>query len=372
MKSYLFPGQGSQRIGMGEGLFDAFPDITATADAILGCSIRQLCLQDPDRRLGRTEYTQPALYVVNALTWRQRMTDTGERPDFVAGHSVGEYAALECAGVVSFEDGLKLVKKRGELMSTAPQGAMAAVIGLTAERIGEILAEDGLAAIDVANYNAPTQTIISGLEADIQGAQASFERHGGMYIPLNVSGAFHSRYMQPVLAEFADYLGTFTFAEPRFPVIANVDARPYQPGQVARTLTEQLTHPVRWLDSMHYLVQQGVEDFIELGPGDVLTKLIRTIKSQSTPKAAAPARPAAAPAQPITVEPRVRGPGDAQQVVADWNRAFPVGTRVRVKGYGDALTTKTEAMVLFGHRAAVYMQGYNGYFALDEVEPVGQ
>jgi malonyl CoA-acyl carrier protein transacylase len=233
MEAYLFPGQGSQRIGMGEGLFDAFPDLTAKADAILGYSIRELCLHDPKRQLAQTQFTQPALYVVNALTHRQRRKDTNKRPDFVAGHSLGEYNALECAGVVGFEDGLKLVKKRGELMSTAPKGTMAAIIGLASDKVAGILAANGLSAIDVANYNAPTQTIISGLVADIQNAQACFEQNQAMYIPLNVTGAFHSRYMQPVSEEFGTFLRGFTFATPEIPVIANVDGRPYAPGSIA-------------------------------------------------------------------------------------------------------------------------------------------
>jgi malonyl CoA-acyl carrier protein transacylase len=378
MKAYLFPGQGSQRIGMGESLFDAFPDITETADAVLGRSIKELCLRDPNRQLGQTQFTQPALYVVNALTYRQRLKDTGERPDFVAGHSLGEYNALESAGAMRFEDGLELVKKRGELMSAAPKGTMAAVIGLTADKVGEILTASGLAAVDVANYNAPTQIIISGLETDIRNAQACFEQHQAMYIPLNVSGAFHSRYMQPVLEEFSAFLQDFTFSMPEIPVIANVNGLPYRPGEITRNLVDQLTHSVRWLDSMHFLLQQGVAEFIELGPGDVLTKLIRSIKSQSKPGASdrsgqpqampkTAAEPASEPAKPRVRQESV--PQNPQQKVDDWNRSYPVGTKVRVKGYNEMLTTKSQAVVLFGHRAAVYMQGYNGYFALDEVEP---
>jgi malonyl CoA-acyl carrier protein transacylase len=374
MKTYLFPGQGSQHIGMGENLFDAFPDITATADAILGYSIKELCLQDPNQQLGRTQYTQPALYVVNALAYRQQLKDTGELPDFVAGHSLGEYNALESAGVISFEDGLKLVKKRGELMSTAPKGAMAAVIGLSSDKISGILAENGLTAIDIANYNSHTQTIISGPEADIQNAQTYFEQEQAMFIPLNVSGAFHSRYMQPIQDEFSRFLDSFTFAAPKIPVIANIHAQPYQADQIARNLADQLTHSVRWLDSMHFLLQQGDMAFLELGPGDVLSKLIRSIKSQFKPNAAAPSRaPEPVISQAIKQatdqvdrEQAVKTP---QQKVNDWNRLYPVGTQVSAKGYDEILTTKTQAVILFGHRAAVYMQGYNGYFALDEVEP---
>lgn len=365
MKAYLFPGQGSQRVGMGEGLFDAFPDLTAAADSILGYSIRELCLHDPQRRLSQTRYTQPALYVVNALTRRKRQQDTGERPDFVAGHSLGEYNALECAGVISFEDGVKLVRKRGELMGAAPKGAMAAIIGVSAGKVGEILAANGLGTIDVANYNAPAQTVISGLEADVRNAQACFEKEQAMYIPLNVTSAFHSRYMRPAREEFGVFLRGFTFAAPDIPVIANTSAEPYRPGDVARNLEEQLAQSVRWLDSMHYLLQQGVTDFVELGPGDVLTKLIKGIRSQFKPDAVP--KPALAPA--VAAPSQRKQAADPQQRVADWNRSHPVGTVVKVKGYSQPLTTKTEAVVLFGHRAAVYMQGYNGYFALDDVEP---
>jgi malonyl CoA-acyl carrier protein transacylase len=368
MKTYLFPGQGSQHTGMGENLFDTFPDITATADAILGYSIKELCLQDPNRQLALTQYTQPALYVVNALAYRQQLKDTGEQPDFVAGHSLGEYNALESAGAIRFEDGLKLVKKRGELMSTAPKGAMAAIIGLPADKIGGILADNGLTSIDIANYNAHTQTIISGLEADIQNAQTYFEQEQAMFIPLNVSGAFHSRYMQPIQNEFNRFLDSFTFAAPKIPVIANIHALPYQSDNIVRNLANQLTHSVRWLDSMHFLLQQGDMEFIELGPGDVLTKLARSIKSKFKPDAA----PKPADNQATIQTGREQNLTTPQQKVNDWNRSYPIGTQVSAKGYDQILTTKTQAVILFGHRAAIYMQGYNGYFALDEVMPVKQ
>jgi len=369
MKAYLFPGQGSQRVGMGQDLFDAFSDIVAAADKILGYSIRELCLTDAKRQLSQTQYTQPALYVVNALTWRQRRNSDAALPDFVAGHSLGEYNALECAGAFSFEDGLRLVQRRGELMATAPKGAMAAIIGVGAEKVADILASNRLTAIDVANYNAHNQTVISGLESDVRNAQAVFEKHQAMYIPLNVTSAFHSRYMQPAREEFDAFLRGFTFAMPSIPVIANTSALPYQGGDVGRNLGEQLAQSVRWVDSMEYLLRQGVTDFAELGPGDVLTKLIRGIRSQFKPDAA-PTRAASpvavAPVPPPA--PRATPSRTAQERVADWNKRFPVGTMVHVKGYNEPLTTKTEAVILFGHRAAIYMQGYNGYFALDDVE----
>jgi malonyl CoA-acyl carrier protein transacylase len=360
MKAYLFPGQGSQRVGMGEGLFDAFPEITAAADAILGYSIKALCLEDRHRELGKTQFTQPALYVVNALTHRRRARETSEQANFAAGHSLGEYNALEYAGALSFEDGLRLVKKRGELMASAPKGTMAAIIGSTADKVAAILTKGGLTSLDVANYNAPNQVILSGPEADIGSAQAIFEANQAMFVPLNVSGAFHSRYMQEARDAFAAFVAGFSFSAPKVPVIANFSGKPYESGAIAQTLTDQITQPVRWVDGMHYLLEQGVEDFVELGPGDVLTKLAKSIRSKWAPSRAAARRVEHVPASPQS----------AQEKVAAWNRAHRVGTPVKVKGYGEALTTKTQAVVLFGHRAAVYMEGYNGYFALDEVEPV--
>lgn len=367
MKAYLFPGQGSQHAGMGKDLFDSFPRLVAQADGILGYSIRDLCVDDPDRRLGQTQYTQVALYVTNALTWRRRREETGERPDFVAGHSLGEYNALECAGVVSFEDGLRLVQKRGALMGRVKEGGMAAVIGLDADKVMAVLADNGFQTIDIANYNAPMQIVISGLKDDVARTQACFEASAAMFIPLNVSGAFHSRHMQPARAEFEDFLRAFTFRAPEVPVVANVNALPYVTSATARTLAEQLTCSVRWADSMTFLLQQGVTEFIETGPREVLTTLMRSIKGAYEPATAPQSQSTAAGEVPAAAA--LRPEKTPAQKVADWNRAHPVGVKVRAKGYPEALTTKSEAVVLFGHRAAIYMRGYNGYFALDEIEP---
>ena len=373
---------------MGADLFDHFPELTATADTILAYSIKDLCLNAPASQLAQTRYTQPALYVVNALSYRQRLRDQETPPDFVAGHSLGEYSALECAGVISFEDGLRLVKKRGELMSQAPPGAMAAIIGLAPDQVGELLAEHGLDALDVANYNSPTQTIISGLHADIRQAQAVFEQHRAMYIPLNVGGAFHSRYMQAAQNEFRQYLAGFRYGTPTIPVLANIHAQPYVDERVADNLAKQLTHSVRWLDSMHFLLDQGVTELVEVGPGDVLTKLARAIRSQYRPAAAEEPVPAPAAMAPesepepgrvstfagvtpvsATAAPETAAPLSPQQRVNDWNRLHAIGTSVYAKGYPQPLLTQTTALVLFGHRAAIYLQGYHGYFALDEITP---
>ena len=276
---FIFPGQGSQKPGMGEGLFEQFPELTAAADAILGYSIRELCLQDTGQRLGQTQFTQPALYTVNALTYYQQLRAGGAGPDFTAGHSLGEYNALLAAGVFDFGTGLKLVQKRGALMAQAQGGGMAAVVGLTCEQVRATIDQQGLGQLDLANINTPNQIVVSGPRAEIQRAQGVFESAGAaMYVPLNVSGAFHSRYMAGFQGQFRSFLAGFIFSPPRIPVISNVEAKPCAPDQIARLLGDQLTNPVRWTESVIYLRRQGVEDFREIGPGKVLTGLVGKIR----------------------------------------------------------------------------------------------
>jgi malonyl CoA-acyl carrier protein transacylase len=225
MRAYVFPGQGSQRTGMGGALFEHFGDLTAKADAVLGYSIEELCLSDPRKVLNKTDYTQPALYVVNAFTYLKKLEDGQPMPDYVAGHSLGEYNALLAAGAFDFETGLKLVKKRGELIGRASGGAMAAVVGLSEEQVLEILRGDGLSGIDIANINSPNQVVISGLKEDIGRAEAFFKT--AAVVPLNVSGAFHSRYMEKAKSDFELFVKNFEFSPLKIPVISNVTARPY-------------------------------------------------------------------------------------------------------------------------------------------------
>ncbi|MCP4363201.1 MAG: ACP S-malonyltransferase, partial [Chloroflexi bacterium] len=209
MNVYIFPGQGSQEQGMGQGLFDEVAEFTIwepEIDALLGYSIRQLCLDDPEQRLKQTQYTQPALYMVNALHYLKKRAE-GTTPDYVAGHSLGEYNALLVAGAFDFMTGLRLVQKRGKLMAQAKAGSMAAIIGLTPEQIGEALQANGLTGIDMANYNAPSQIVISGSAAEVDQAEAVLNQAGArLVIPLPVSAAFHSRLMEPAAKEFAEFL----------------------------------------------------------------------------------------------------------------------------------------------------------------------
>ncbi|AJG79665.1 MULTISPECIES: ACP S-malonyltransferase [Bacillus cereus group] len=284
MKAFVFPGQGSQHVGMGAFLFDKYKELTEKSDEILGYSIKTLCLEDPHHQLNQTQYTQPALYVVNALQYLNKIEEDGKRPDFVAGHSLGEYNALFAAGAFDFETGLKLVQKRGELMSKARGGGMAAIIGLDAQKIESILAISDLNSIQIANYNSPSQIVISGLNKEILMAEKLFaDSSAKMYIPLKVSGAFHSNLMNDAKKVFEKYLDKYKFFDLSIPVIANVNARPYRQSMIKENLSNQITNSVNWTNSIRYLM--GMDNIIiqEVGPGNVLTKLVKTIQEESTP-----------------------------------------------------------------------------------------
>ncbi len=271
-KIIVFPGQGSQAIGMGNALFDEFPDKIQLADNILGYSVKNLCLEDKDGTLISTEFTQPALYVVNHLSYLAG----GFKPDYLAGHSLGEFNALTAAGVFDFETGLKLVQKRGQLMAEAPSGGMAAVLGLSEDKVNEVLSRLPDNNIDLANINSPTQLIISGPKEAIASAEEAFKNAGAKrYIVLNVSGAFHSRYMEGPKKESSSSLDQFTFNAPQIPVIANVTAEPYVEEDIKKTITDQLTGSVKWLQTIKTLASGSTPEFEEVGPGKVLTGLIR-------------------------------------------------------------------------------------------------
>ena len=267
---------------MGAALFDRFPDWTQSADDVLGYSIRELCVDDPRSELVLTQFTQPALYVVNALMYRARQEDGAATPDYVAGHSLGEYNALQAAGVFDFATGLAMVKRRGAIMGKVSGGGMAAIIGMPPDQIQRVLetSEEG-AKLDVANFNSFDQTVIAGPVDAIAAVKPQFEAAGvKLFVPLKVSAPFHSRYMREPQAEFAGFLDGFTFGTPAIPVIANATAQPYDPAVVKPTLASQIGSPVKWLDSILYLLDQGVTEVQEVGPGNVLTKLVAQIKKK--------------------------------------------------------------------------------------------
>jgi malonyl CoA-acyl carrier protein transacylase len=287
MIAFVFPGQGSQKKGMGQGLFDEVREYVAVekeVDALVGYSMRKLCLDDAENRLKETQYTQPSLYVVNALHYYKAVSQ-GVRPAYLAGHSLGEYNALLAAGVFDFLTGLRLVKKRGELMSQAKNGGMGAVIGLGASKVAQVLKDNALTSIDVANFNSPSQTVISGPVDDIKRVGPIFEQAGArMYMPLQVSAAFHSRYVADAAKQFADFLAPLSFAAPKTPIVANVTAQLYpveNPSEAAKSLlTKQITSSVQWTASVRYLLSQGVTEFKEMGPGNVLTRLVQQIQQE--------------------------------------------------------------------------------------------
>jgi trans-AT polyketide synthase/acyltransferase/oxidoreductase domain-containing protein len=300
MLAYVFPGQGSQRVGMGADLFDEFPDLVDQADRVLGWSVREVCLTPGDGRLDRTEYTQPALYVVNALSYLRQLARTGRQPDYLAGHSLGEYNALFAARVFDFTTGLTLVRRRGELMAGATGGGMAVVIGLPVDRVSALLAENSRDTVDLANLNAPAQAVLSGPHADVLACKELFTSAGARFVPLNVSGAFHSRYMRHAQREFADFLSGHTLPAPGLPVISNVTARPYG-TDVADLLVRQIATTVNWTDTVRYLLARGVS-VEQVGPGSVLTGLIRTITKEAAPLV--PDEPADPdPAPPVSAAP---------------------------------------------------------------------
>jgi malonyl CoA-acyl carrier protein transacylase len=267
---------------MGADLFDRFPDWTALADAMLGYSMRELCVDDPRGELVLTNFTQPALFTVNAMTYRARRDEGRPAPAFVAGHSLGEYNALLAAGVFDYATGLALVAKRGALMSAVRGGGMSAVIGLQPNAIEAVLAasEPGRR-LDVANVNSFDQTVIAGPKADLEAVEAPLASAGARgCIPLNVSAPFHSRYMRSAEDEFTAFLSGFPLRAPQIPVVANATARPYAPDAVHDTLARQIGSTVRWLESMLWLLDQPGGEFEEVGPGAVLTKILAQIRKK--------------------------------------------------------------------------------------------
>ena len=306
---WVFPGQGAQRAGMGAGLLDRYPEYVRQADEILGWSVRAVCLDGAAPGLKDTRSVQPALFVVNALGALARLEADGP-PDYLAGHSLGEYDALFAAGCFDFATGVRLVQRRGELMGRANGGGMAAVIGAGPDELAALLAASGIDDVDLANRNSAVQVVLAGPQDSLRRAADAIRAAGaGRCIPLQVSAPFHSRHMAGAAAGFAPFLAGIRFADPAVPVIANVTARAYPVGGVAELLTRQVASPVHWWESMSHLLDLGVDELVEIGPGRILTDLWAAARKQPA-TGAAPAVPAvpaalaaapgAAPAAPVT------------------------------------------------------------------------
>lgn len=283
---FLFPGQGSQYVGMGKDLYDSFPaarSVYERAEEVLELPIRRISFTGPEEELRQTRYTQPAI-LVHSLAVLAVLDDVV--PALAAGHSLGEYSALYAAGCLGFEAVLKLVKRRAELMyseGTRRPGMMAAIIGIESRRVEEICAEAG-GIVVAANYNEPKQTVISGEPVAVQRAMNLAQERGALkVVPLPVSGAFHSPLLEESAQEFADYLAQFEIAEPKFPVIMNVTGKPtFSAAEIRHNLARQLISPVRWVDSINSARELGCQRFWEIGPGRVLSGLVKRIAPDLT------------------------------------------------------------------------------------------
>ncbi|MYL19160.1 ACP S-malonyltransferase [Halobacillus litoralis] len=282
----VFPGQGSQEVGMGRAMYEAYPSVKELfdrADEVLGYSLTSLMFEGPAEELTKTENAQPAL-LLNSIAIQQVLTEEGVTPDMTAGHSLGEYSALTAAGALDPLEAVQLVHIRGKLMEEAyptGKGTMAAVLGLSQEEIEDILTGfDGDKAVDLANINCPGQIVISGTKEGVEAAGEQLKEKGAKRVlPLNVSGPFHSRLMEPASEEFAGHLNDRTIRDASIPVYANVSAEAVTEAEtIERLLVEQLYSPVRFQQILEAFVEEEVDAIVEVGQGKVLSGLVRKVQ----------------------------------------------------------------------------------------------
>jgi [acyl-carrier-protein] S-malonyltransferase len=288
--AFLFPGQGSQSVGMGKELSDNYVVARRTfeeADDALGYKLSQLCFEGPEEQLKLTEITQPAILTASVAAWRV-LQEKGLKPDYVAGHSLGEYSAHVAAGTMTFADAVRTVRNRGKYMQEAVPvgvGAMAAIIGMPLEKVYEIVSEAAQGEVcQAANINSPEQIAVSGHTGAVERAiQLATERGAKKAVRLPVSAPFHCSLMQSAQDRLAADLGALNFQNPSCPVVCNVDAAVVTSAEAARdALIRQVTGTVRWEPSVRLLIDKGASLFIEVGPGKVLWGLMRQIDRSKT------------------------------------------------------------------------------------------
>lgn len=278
MTVWVFAGQGSQVEGMGSDVFERFPKECQVASNVLGYSIVELCLQNPNNQLSSTKYSQPAIFFVNALKCIAQMED-GKNPDAVSGHSLGEYNALHASGSLDLSEGLKLIQARGEAMEKIKNGGMLAVIGSDISNVVEILLNNEIQSIDIANYNSPNQIILSGPKTDLTEASQILEDQSFRCVELNVNGPFHSRYMEDARIEFTNKLIDTELRPPNIPIFSPSTVSEIETEFFLEVLSFQIVRPVYWYQTVMKMIAKGYSNFVEITPGDfVLTKLIEKIK----------------------------------------------------------------------------------------------
>ncbi len=287
----IFPGQGSQTVGMGSDLYQKFPEakeVFDRIDKIAGRQLSKLSFEGPVEELKRTLNTQPTMLATSIAAWQSYMQAGGPKPNFVAGHSLGEFSALYAAGALPLEAVIKLVEKRAQLMEACPPGAMSAILGMKFEKLNELCnavsaaSNDEKKVVMVANFNTEEQLVISGDPESVGNVSSQAKAAGAKVIPLAVGGAFHSPLMGEAAKEFSGELSKYAFADAQFPVVQNVTAMAHTNGTIIQnTLEQQMTSSVLWYETIKFMLHQGVTHFVEIGSGKALSGMVKRISKDA-------------------------------------------------------------------------------------------